>query len=153
MRGVTDPLHSSMPEQLKVTTQAHRLPPTKCPIKITDRFEDGGIMKFEAKKILRSPAAALLLGGAIAMTAPAISIAGAPPATAVVQASDLNLATANGQRTLKRRTESAIDKVCPLRGSVVGSNSGAAHRECAQSVRNSVKQQLIERGGRSVAGT
>ena len=76
-------------------------------------------MKFEAKKILRAPAAALLLAGAFGLCAPAISIAGAKPATAVVQASDLNLSTARGKRTLERRTASAINKVCPLRGSVV----------------------------------
>jgi UrcA family protein len=112
-------------------------------------------MKFEAKKIVTAPTAALLLAGALGICAPAISVAGAKPATAVVQASDLNLATARGQRTLERRTASAINKVCPLRGSVAGprSNSLTAYRECAQSVRNSVKQQLAERGGRSVAGT
>jgi UrcA family protein len=112
-------------------------------------------MKFEAKTILRAPAAALLLVGALAITAPAVSLAGGKPATAVVQASDLNLSTAQGKRTLDRRTASAINKVCPLRGSVAGPrpNSHSAYVECAQTVRNSVKQQLIERGGRSVAGT
>ena len=112
-------------------------------------------MKFETKRILRVPATALLLVGAIGLCTPAIGVAGAKPETAVVQASDLNLATARGKRTLERRTASAINKVCPLRGSVVNgrTDSRSAYRECAQSVRNSVKQQLVDRGGRPVAGT
>lgn len=105
-------------------------------------------MKFATKNVL-------VLCAALGLSAPAISIAGGKPATAVVQIHDLNLATANGQRTLERRTASAIDKVCPFRGSIAGprSSSRTAHRECAQAVRMSVQQQLRERGGRPVAGT
>jgi len=112
-------------------------------------------MKFEATRVFRAPAAALVIAATFGVCAPAISAADEKAVTAVVQASDLNLATANGQRTLERRTASAIDKVCPLRGSLaVGrADSTAAYRQCASSVRASVKQQLTDRGGRPVAGT
>lgn len=121
----------------------------------TDRNESGDFMKFAMKKSLRASAAVLVLGTAIGLSVPAISLAGGKPATAVVQVNDLNLATASGMRALENRTAAAIEKVCPLRGSIAGprSNSYTAHRECAQSVRFSVQQQIRERGGRPVAGT
>lgn len=110
-------------------------------------------MKIEAKKLLRVPATALLLGAALGMSVPAISLAG-PPATASVQVSDLNLSTVSGQRKLERRTARAIEEVCPVSGSATSARatSSAAHRECAQSVRSSVKEQLDDRGARAVAG-
>lgn len=112
-------------------------------------------MKSVTKKLLRAPAAVLVMGAALGLSMPAVSLAGGKPATAVVQVNDLNLATASGKRTLENRTASAIDKVCPLRGSIAGprSSSRTAHRECAQAVRLSVQQQLRERGARPVAGT
>ncbi len=111
-------------------------------------------MKLEARKLIRIPVAAALLGAALGMTAPAVSLAGAKPAMAVVQISDLNLATKSGRNKLDRRTASAIAKVCPLRDSAVlpRTRAIAAHNACAQSVRNSVKQQVAERGNRAVAG-
>ena len=112
-------------------------------------------MKTVVKRIPRVTAAALLLGAALGMAVPAISVAGDGAATASVRIADLNLSVKSGQRMLERRTASAINKVCPLRGSIAGPRSSAlkAHRECAQSVRNSVQEQLLERGGRQVAGT
>lgn len=108
-------------------------------------------MKFEAKKYLRVPVAAALLAAA-GFAVPTITLAGPPVAR--VQVSDLNLATKGGQRSLERRTASAIDRVCPERGSAAGprSRGSAAHHECAQSVRSSVQQQLRDRGAHPVAG-
>lgn len=108
-------------------------------------------MKFEAK-ILRVPAAALLLAAALGVTIPAVSLAN-EEAKASVQVSDLNLASKGDQRRLERRTAAAIEQVCPLRGSVSGPRAitNAARRECVQTVRASVKQQLDERGARAVA--
>lgn len=112
-------------------------------------------MSISIKKVLRAPAAVLVIGAAIGLSVPAISLAGDKAATAVVQVTDLNLATASGKRALENRTAAAIEKVCPLRGSIAGprSNSYVAHRECAQKVRLSVQHQIHERGGRTVAGT
>jgi UrcA family protein len=112
-------------------------------------------MSISIKKVLRAPAAVLVIGAAIGLSVPAISVAGDKAATAVVQVTDLNLATASGKRALENRTAAAIEKVCPLRGSIAGprSNSYVAHRACAQSVRLSVQHQIHERGGRTVAGT
>jgi UrcA family protein len=121
----------------------------------TDRNESGDFMSSSMMRVLRAPAAVLVFGAALGLSVPVISLAGGKPATAAVQVSDLNLATASGRRALENRTASAIDKVCPLRGSIAGprSSSYSEHRECAQAVRNSVQQQLHERGGRPVAGT
>lgn len=109
-------------------------------------------MKIEAKKFMRIPVAALLIGGALGVSLPAV--ANEELSTAKVQISDLNLATASGKHKLERRTAEAIEQVCPERGSAAGTRAvtSAAHRECAQSVRQSVKQHVDERGGRPVAG-
>jgi UrcA family protein len=110
-------------------------------------------MKSEMK-FLRAPVAALLFVAALGVSVPATSVANDKLATVRVQVSDLNLSTADGQRNLERRTANAIEQVCPLRGSATGSRSTtqAAHRECAQSVRLSVKEQLGDHGARAVAG-
>jgi UrcA family protein len=124
------------------------------PIRLTET-KVGIFMSISIKKVLRAPAAVLVIGAAIGLSVPAISLAGDKAATAVVQVTDLNLATASGKRALENRTAAAIEKVCPLRGSIAGprSNSYVAHRECAQKVRLSVQHQIHERGGRTVAGT
>jgi UrcA family protein len=144
-----------MSEQLKLATRRQKLPAFDDSSNSTDRNEGGDFMSLAMKKVLRAPAAVLVLGAAIGLSVPAISLAGGKPATAVVQVNDLNLATASGMRALENRTAAAIEKVCPLRGSIAGprSNSYTAHRECAQAVRLSVQQQIRERGGRPVAGT
>ena len=53
-------------------------------------------MSISIKKVLRAPAAVLVIGAAIGLSVPAISLAGDKAATAVVQVTDLNLATASG---------------------------------------------------------
>jgi UrcA family protein len=153
-RGITDSAHEFTREQLNAATRRQRLHASD-DSNSTDRNESGDFMIREMKNILRAPAAVLVFGAAIGLSVPAISLAGGKPATAVVQVNDLNLATASGMRALENRTAAAIEKVCPLRGSIAGprSNSYTAHRECAQSVRFSVQQQIRERGGRPVAGT
>jgi UrcA family protein len=110
-------------------------------------------MKTEMK-FLRAPVAALLFVAALGASVPATALANDKVATARVQVSDLDLSTARGQRGLERRTANAIEQVCPLRGSAMGprSTTNAAHRECAQSVRLSVKEQVGDHGARAVAG-
>lgn len=110
-------------------------------------------MKFEARKSVGARSATLLLASAFAMAMPVAGIAGNELRSTVVRASDLKLDTAEGQRLLQRRTAWAIDRVCPMPGSMLDSRSGStmSYRECAQSVRNSVQQQLEQRGIRSVA--
>lgn len=113
-------------------------------------------MQFEAKKNPRAIRATLLLGAALGLGLPAISLADATDSatTTTVKVADLNLSTTNGQRKLEKRTASAIEAVCPSRGSAASSRSAsnAEYRECAQSVRADVKQQLDERGSRAMAG-
>jgi UrcA family protein len=115
--------------------------------------EFGGSMEFKALKSVGAGAAALLLAGAIAGFMPVAASAAEQLKTTVVRASDLKLDTAKGQRILQRRTAWAIDRVCPMPGSVLDSRSGStvSYQECAQSVRNSVQQQLQQRGIQSAA--
>lgn len=109
-------------------------------------------MKIEARKFMRVPVAALLVSGALGVSLPAVANDEQP--TASFQISDLNLSTARGQHKLERRTAAAIEQVCPARGSAASprARAGADHRECAQSVRQSVKLQLGESGSRPVVG-
>lgn len=112
-------------------------------------------MQFETNKKTRAFQATLLLGAALGLGLPAISLADAQDAaTTTVKVADLNLSTASGQRKLEKRTASAIEQVCPAQGSAASSRStsSAEHRACAQTVRAEVKQQLDERGSRAMAG-
>ena len=110
-------------------------------------------MKFEAWKFAGAKSATLLLASAFAIGIPVAGMAGTELRTTVVRASDLKLDTPEGQRILQRRTAWAIDRVCPMPGSMLDSRSGStmSYQECAQSVRNSVQQQLQQRGIRSIA--
>jgi UrcA family protein len=102
-------------------------------------------MKTSLKHLFRAPAAALLVTAALGLSVPAASFAADRDVlTARVKVSDLNLSTASGQRQLARRTSSAIEQVCPARGSAAGprSSSRNAYRACEQEVRNSVKTQV-----------
>lgn len=110
-------------------------------------------MKTECRR-MDAPRAAFLLAAVLGLCVPAAAMAEEDEARASVQVSDLNLSTPGGQRALERRVASAIEAVCPSEGSASGPRSTvrAQHRECAQSVRASVKQQLDERGSRAVAG-
>jgi UrcA family protein len=110
-------------------------------------------MKTITRNTLAAPRAVMLLGAALGLCAPAMTMA-KDTATTAVQVSDLNLSTAGGKRELDRRVSQAINEVCPAEGSAQAPRSAARarHRECAQAVRVSVKQQLDERGGRAVAG-
>jgi UrcA family protein len=112
-------------------------------------------MKLMATKTSFTRVAALLLGATLGTSVPAVCVAGNEPVTATVQIADLNLATTHGKKTLARRTASAVDKVCPVRGSIAGPRGGyaTARRECAQTVHSSVEKQLVERRGHSVVGT
>lgn len=106
----------------------------------------------KVKLFLNASAAALLLGTTLGLAAPVMASEGF--ATAGVKLEDLNLSTVSGQRALARRTASAIEVVCPLRGSIASApraDARVAHRECARSVRVSVQQQLGEQGTRALA--
>lgn len=103
-------------------------------------------------KLSRAVSAALLLSAAMGLSASVV--ASESVATAVVKLDDLNLATSNGQRALARRTASAIEAVCPLRGSIASgprADVRAARRECAKMVRVSMQQQLGDQGVRALA--
>jgi len=117
-------------------------------------FECEETMKTESRR-MDAPRAAFLLAAVLGLCVPAAAMAEEETeASASVQVSDLNLSTKGGQRKLERRVASAINSVCPDEGSAAGPRSAvrAKHRECAQAVRASVKQQLDERGSRAVAG-
>ncbi len=111
-------------------------------------------MKTSMKNFWRAPVAALLVTAALGLSVPAASFAADRDVlTARVKVSDLNLSTAKGQRQLERRTSSAVEKVCPARGSAAGprASSRTAYRACEQEVRNSVKQQVGDLRSRPMA--
>lgn len=86
---------------------------------------------------------ALLLVAALGLSLPVISAA--EEANQTVQVGDLNLAKKKDQQKLERRTQVAINAVCPARGSAVhgrAATSYAAYRACAQAAENSVQHQL-----------
>ncbi|MET0281705.1 MAG: UrcA family protein [Steroidobacteraceae bacterium] len=106
------------------------------------------------KRLLRAPAAALLLAAAVGVSVPAVTLAAErDQLTARVKVSDLNLGSAEGQRKLERRTSTAIDKVCPTRGSAAGprASSRTAYRFCVHVARNSVKKLVDYLRGRTSA--
>lgn len=87
----------------------------------------------------------LMLVMALGVALPTISVA--EEANEKVVVGDLNLAKKKDQRKLESRTLTAINNVCPSRGSAVYGRSAAsytAYRECAQAVQESVQRQLNE---------
>jgi UrcA family protein len=85
----------------------------------------------------------LLLVAAFGLSLPVISAA--EEANEKVQVGDLNLAKKKDQQKLERRTQVAINAVCPARGSAVygrAAASYAAYRSCAQAAEDSVQRQL-----------
>ncbi len=94
--------------------------------------------------LLASAAITTLLGLAIPATLPAAELR-----QERVQVSDLDLATAKGQRQLQRRVTAAIERVCAPAGTVIESNVRArlALSECRREARLAVQEQLSVSGG------
>jgi UrcA family protein len=95
--------------------------------------------------VRRSMGIALLLAATPSLI-PSIAAAAEPP-TLRVKVSDLDLASAQGQRTLEHRLKVAIDQVCAQAGSTSAPITAPRQIElCKENARASARHQLEERG-------
>lgn len=97
--------------------------------------------------LLLATGAATLLTAGLALV-PTAAPAAEVPVQQVVRISDLNLASAEGQRTLDRRVRVAIDRMCTTSGSRSPRNAHLrqVQNECRDEARAQIVRQLTERG-------